>query len=47
MYSKHPFEPFIPANATKLIIGTIPPYRFCLDEKLKKGNHYKECTEHN
>lgn len=24
----HPFEPFIPNNATKLIIGTIPPERF-------------------
>lgn len=27
--SRHPFEPFIPQNATKLIVGTIPPYRFC------------------
>ena len=25
----HPFEPFIPEAATKLIIGTIPPSRFC------------------
>jgi len=25
---KHPFEPYIPKNATKLIIGTIPPPRF-------------------
>ncbi|RXJ94740.1 hypothetical protein CRU94_08215 [Arcobacter sp. AHV-9/2010] len=24
----HPFEPFIPEEATKLIIGTIPPERF-------------------
>lgn len=30
MTDYHPFEPFIPANATKLIIGTIPPPRFCL-----------------
>lgn len=29
MKSKHPFEPFISARATKLIIGTIPPPRFC------------------
>lgn len=29
MKSKHPFEPFIPAGATKLILGTIPPARFC------------------
>ena len=37
--SKHPFKPFIPENATKLIIGTIPPYRFCVDsEKLKEDD---------
>lgn len=29
MISKHPFEPYIPNGATKLIIGTIPPPRFC------------------
>lgn len=27
--SSHPYEPYIPIGATKLIIGTIPPYRFC------------------
>lgn len=31
MYSKHPFEPYIPQDATKLIIGTMPPYRFCTE----------------
>ena len=25
---KHPFKPFIPENATKLIVGTLPPPRF-------------------
>jgi G:T/U-mismatch repair DNA glycosylase len=25
----HPYEPFIPKGARKLIIGTIPPSRFC------------------
>lgn len=25
----HPYEPFIPEKATKLIIGSIPPQRFC------------------
>jgi G:T/U-mismatch repair DNA glycosylase len=25
---KHPYPPFIPANATKLIVGTLPPPRF-------------------
>jgi len=29
MKSEHPFEPFIPTNAKTLIIGTIPPPRFC------------------
>ncbi|MDE6945841.1 MAG: hypothetical protein K2P14_01520 [Anaeroplasmataceae bacterium] len=27
--SVHPYEPHICQEATKLIIGTIPPYRFC------------------
>lgn len=30
MNSKHPFEPFIPKGAKKLIIGSIPPPRFCI-----------------
>jgi G:T/U-mismatch repair DNA glycosylase len=28
--STHPYDPYIPEGATKLIIGTIPPYRFCI-----------------
>ena len=28
----HPFKPYIPENATKLIIGTIPPPRFAKNE---------------
>lgn len=35
--SYHPYAPYIPANATKLIIGTIPPYRFCF-KKLVDGD---------
>ena len=27
-HHKHPFPPFIPGNATKLIVGTLPPPRF-------------------
>ena len=27
-YHKHPYRPFIPKNATKLIVGTLPPPRF-------------------
>lgn len=33
----HPYEPFIPANSTKLIVGTLPPPRFSKGE-LKKGD---------
>lgn len=32
MKSLHPFEPFVPKNSTKLIIGTIPPPRFCKNQ---------------
>lgn len=27
-HHKHPYRPFIPENATKLIVGTLPPPRF-------------------
>lgn len=27
-FHRHPFAPFIPENATKLIVGTLPPPRF-------------------
>lgn len=27
--SIHPYEPYVPASATKLIVGSIPPFRFC------------------
>lgn len=33
----HPYRPFIPENATKLIVGTLPPPRFTTGE-LKKGD---------
>ncbi|MCF6349263.1 MAG: uracil-DNA glycosylase family protein [Flavobacteriaceae bacterium] len=32
---KHPYRPFIPKNATKLIIGTLPPPRFSQDKLLE------------
>lgn len=35
--SIHPYAPYIPENATKLIIGTIPPYRFCV-QNLELGD---------
>ena len=34
---KHPYQPFIPKNATKLIVGTLPPPRFS-DGILKQGD---------
>lgn len=30
MKSKHPFDPFVENTSTKLIIGTIPPHRYCI-----------------
>ncbi|WP_299184660.1 uracil-DNA glycosylase family protein [uncultured Aquimarina sp.] len=33
----HPYEPFFPAGATKLIVGTLPPPRFT-SGKLKEGD---------
>jgi len=34
---KHPYQPFIPKLATKLIVGTLPPPRFSMGN-LKKGD---------
>jgi G:T/U-mismatch repair DNA glycosylase len=34
---EHPYPPFIPKGATKLIVGTLPPPRFSMG-KLKKGD---------
>lgn len=36
-FHTHPYEPFIPKNATKLIVGTLPPPRFTTGE-LKAGD---------
>jgi len=33
----HPFEAFIPPKSKAIIIGTIPPHRFCLPNKSLKG----------
>jgi len=32
MISKHPYTPFIPPGATRLLIGSIPPARFCIED---------------
>ncbi|MDX1604525.1 MAG: uracil-DNA glycosylase family protein, partial [Salinimicrobium sediminis] len=36
-HHQHPYEPFIPENATRLIVGTLPPPRFTTGE-LKEGD---------
>ncbi|PHS54604.1 MAG: DNA glycosylase [Lutibacter sp.] len=36
-FHEHPYKPFIPKNATKLIVGTLPPPRFTIGN-LKKGD---------
>ncbi|MFA5296844.1 MAG: uracil-DNA glycosylase family protein [Lutibacter sp.] len=36
-YQVHPYKPFIPKGATKLIVGTLPPPRFSTGN-LKKGD---------
>ncbi|HET8885181.1 MAG TPA: uracil-DNA glycosylase family protein [Salinimicrobium sp.] len=36
-HHKHPYPPFIPENATKLIVGTLPPPRFTVSQ-LKEGD---------
>lgn len=36
-HHEHPFPPYIPKNATKLIVGTLPPPRFSTGE-LKEGD---------
>ncbi len=36
-YHAHPYDPYIPENATKLIVGTLPPPRFSMGN-FKKGD---------
>jgi G:T/U-mismatch repair DNA glycosylase len=38
MKSIHPFEPFVPKGAKKLIIGTTPPERFCSNKPLNRDD---------
>jgi G:T/U-mismatch repair DNA glycosylase len=39
-FHKHPYQPFIQANTTKLIVGTLPPPRFSIDELLEKDVNF-------
>lgn len=37
---KHPYEPFIRNDTTKLIVGTLPPPRFSVGELLEKDVNF-------
>lgn len=37
-YSQHPYKPYNIRNAEKIIIGSIPPYRFAKNKKLLCGD---------
>ncbi len=39
-FHKHPYQPFIQANTTKLIVGTLPPPRFSIGELLEKDVNF-------
>jgi len=43
----HPFEPYVPENATKLIIGTIPPPRFAQKRLSDKDVNFYYGSEDN
>ena len=44
---KHPYPPFIKADTTKLIVGTLPPPRFSLGELLEKDVDFCYGSYHN
>ena len=46
-FHKHPYAPFIPENATKLIVGTLPPPRFTTGELLEKDVDFCYGSCHN
>ncbi|OUR94296.1 DNA glycosylase [Flavobacteriales bacterium 34_180_T64] len=39
-FHKHPYQPFINENTTKLIVGTLPPPRFSTGELLEKDVNF-------
>ena len=39
-YHKHPYQPFIPQGAKKLIVGTLPPPRFTTGELLENDVNF-------
>ncbi|MFL1013511.1 uracil-DNA glycosylase family protein [Flavisericum labens] len=44
---EHPYQPFIQANTTKLIVGTLPPPRFSTGELLEKDVDFCYGSYHN
>ncbi len=42
----HPYPPFIPEKATRLIIGTIPPPRFSISELFPEDVHFCYGSKH-
>ncbi|BDY13681.1 uracil-DNA glycosylase family protein [Hydrogenimonas cancrithermarum] len=44
---RHPFKPYVPENATKLIIGTIPPPRFAKKELSESDVNFYYGSEDN
>jgi len=39
-FHKHPYKPYIPENATTLIVGTLPPPRFSIGELKKEDVNF-------
>ena len=39
-FHQHPYKPFIPKHATKLIVGTLPPPRFTTGNLLEKDVNF-------
>lgn len=39
-FHQHPYQPFIPENTTKLIVGTLPPPRFSTGELLEQDVNF-------
>ncbi len=44
---KHPYKPFIKANTTKLIVGTLPPPRFTTGDLLEQDVNFCYGSYHN
>lgn len=40
----HPYEPYITSNTKYLIVGTIPPYKFCVKKDINNDWYYTSET---